>query len=194
MSRIGRKTIALPQGVSVEMIKQDDQTVVKVKGGLGELNYILLDGITIDIENGTITVQRKDDSKEQKAFHGLSRALIANMVEGVSKGYEKILEVVGTGYNAERVGPWLKLALGYSHDILMEVPENITVETEAVPRGKGGRSSIQALIKVKGIFKEDVGKFSAEIRRCRPPENYKGKGIRLRGEVVRIKAGKAGAK
>ena len=194
MSRIGRKTITIPQGVSIETIQENDQLLVKVKGVLGELSYQLLDGITIEIEDGILTVNRRDDSKEQRAYHGLSRALIFNMVEGVSKGYEKVLEVIGTGYNAERIGPWLKLTLGYSHDILMEVPENLTVETEVVPRGKGGRAAVQARVKVKGIFKEDVGKFSAEIRRCRPPENYKGKGIRLQGEFVQIKAGKAGAK
>lgn len=194
MSRIGRNPITIPEQVSIDMVTKDNLSVIKVKGKLGELHYTLNKGINIEKEEGELKVLRSNDSKEQRALHGLSRALIFNMIEGVSKGYERILEVIGTGYSAERVGPWLKLVLGYSHDILIEVPEDLTVETEAVPRSRTGRSNVQSLIKVKGISKEDVGKFSAEIRRCRPPENYKGKGIRYQGEYVRIKAGKAGAK
>ncbi len=194
MSRIGRNPIKLPKDVQVEMHPENDTTLIKVKGKLGELNYTLNKGISINQEDNILNVNRLDDSKEQRAFHGLTRALVYNMVVGVSEGYERVLEVIGTGYNAEIVGPWLKLVLGFSHDILIEVPEHLTVETETVPRTRGGRSNVQARIKVKGISKEDVGKFAAEIRQCRPPENYKGKGIRLMGEYVRIKAGKAGAK
>ncbi len=194
MSRIGKNPITIPEGVTIETLAKDNSSIIKVKGKLGELQYKLNSGINLEQEDSTLKITRKDDSKEQRSLHGLTRALISNMVEGVSKGYEKILEVIGTGYSAERVGPWLKLVLGYSHDILIEVPDHLTVETEAVPRSKGGRSNIQSLVKVKGISKEDVGKFSAEVRHCRPPENYKGKGIRYQGEYVRIKAGKAGAK
>ena len=194
MSRIGKNPITIPPNVSIETETKDNVLVLKVKGKLGELHYSLNEGINIEQEDNQLRVIRKDESREQKALHGLSRALIFNMIEGVSNGYQKILEIIGTGYNAERVGPWLKLALGYSHDILIEVPEDLTVETEPVPRGKGGKTSVQSLVKVRGISKEDVGKFAAEIRRCRPPENYKGKGIRYQGEYVRIKAGKAGAK
>ena len=194
MSRIGKNPITIPPNVSIETETKDNVLVLKVKGKLGELHYSLNEGINIEQEDNQLRVIRKDESREQKALHGLSRVLIFNMIEGVSNGYQKILEIIGTGYNAERVGPWLKLALGYSHDILIEVPEDLTVETEPVPRGKGGKTSVQSLVKVRGISKEDVGKFAAEIRRCRPPENYKGKGIRYQGEYVRIKAGKAGAK
>jgi large subunit ribosomal protein L6 len=116
------------------------------------------------------------------------------MVKGVSEGYQKNLQVIGTGYSAERIGPWLKLSLGYSHDIIMEVPEGLTVETEAVPRSKTSRTDLQSIIRVKGIDKQLVGEFAAEIRACRPPENYKGKGIRYENESVIIKAGKAGTK
>ncbi len=194
MSRIGRNPVVIPNGVSIDKINEEDRVKVVVKGGLGELSYKLLDGITISVEDTLLKVQRKDDSKEQKAYHGLTRALIQNMVTGVNSGFEKVLEIVGTGYTAERVGPWLKLILGYSHEILMTVPDDLAVETETVPRAKAGRSNVQTIIKVKGISKEDVGKFSAEIRKCRPPENYKGKGIRYQNEIVKIKAGKSGAK
>ncbi|MBW6516808.1 MAG: 50S ribosomal protein L6 [Candidatus Cloacimonetes bacterium] len=194
MSRIGKNPIAIPQDVTIATKKKNELLILTVKGKLGELNYTLNKGITVVQEDNNLKILRSDDSRDQKALHGLSRALIFNMIEGVNNGYEKILEVIGTGYSADRVGPWLKLILGYSHDILIEVPEDLTVETESVPRGKGGRTGVQFLIKVKGISKEDVGKFAAEVRRCRPPENYKGKGIRYQGEYVRIKAGKAGAK
>ncbi len=194
MSRIGKYPITIPKDVAIEIRKENETAVVKVKGKLGELSYTLNKGINLEQEDSLLKVLRRDDSKEQRSLHGLTRALIHNMVVGVNEGYEKVLELVGTGYTSEVAGPWLKLVLGYSHDILIEVPENLTVETEVVPRARGGRSNIQSRIKVKGISKEDVGKFSAEIRRCRPPENYKGKGIRFQGEFVRIKAGKAGAK
>jgi len=194
VSRIGKNPIVIPNGVSIDLINEDNKVRVKVKGSLGELSYLLIDGITVNIEDNILKVTRADDTKEQKAYHGLSRALIQNMVVGVSNGYEKILEIIGTGYTAERVGPWLKLLLGYSHEILLMVPGDLQVETEIVPRAKSGKLNVQSIIKVKGISKEDVGKFSAEVRRCRPPENYKGKGIRYQNEVVKIKAGKSGAK
>lgn len=112
----------------------------------------------------------------------------------MTEGYLITLQVIGTGYSAERLGPWLRLSLGYSHDIMLQVPQDLTVEAEAVPRAKGTRSDLQSIIRVKGIDKQLVGQFAADIRRCRPPENYKGKGIRFIDEVVTIKAGKAGTK
>jgi len=139
-------------------------------------------------------LERRDDSKEQKSFHGLTRSLVNNMVIGLSEGYSKELQIIGTGYSAEVMGPWLKLSVGYSHDILMQIPENLKVEAELVPRRDQGALGVQANVKVSGIQKEDVGKFAAEIRKCRPPLNYAtGKGIRYKGEYVRIKPGKTAA-
>ena len=190
MSRIGKKHIKIPAGVTVE---QKDRTIV-VKGSKGTVDYTLLDKINIKIENGEIIVTRENDEGKIRAFHGLTRALLQNMVTGVSDGYEKVLNIIGTGYSSDRVGPWLKLTVGYSHEVLLQVPKGIEVTTEAVPRGKGGKLNVQSIIRVKGFHKEDVGKFAAEIRRVRPPENYKGKGIRYENEFVKIKAGKSGSK
>ncbi|PID30078.1 MAG: 50S ribosomal protein L6 [Candidatus Cloacimonadota bacterium] len=190
MSRIGNKVIRIPQGVEFKVNGND----ITVKGKLGELSYTMLEGISLDINDDKVKVLRENDTRIIKARHGLTRALLANMVVGVSEGYMKELHVIGTGYNAENVGPWLKLSLGYSHDILMEIPKGITVETEAVPRTRGAKQTVNAKIRVKGINKEDVGKIAAEIRKCRPPENYKGKGIRYSDEFVRILPGKSGAK
>lgn len=167
---------------------------VTVKGEKGQLSYMLPAGITVDIDSGVMQVKRADDSKSQRALHGLSRALLQNMVTGVTEGFQKTLNVIGTGYSAERVGPWLKLTLGFSHDIVLEIPEGLTVEAEAVPRSKGTRSDLQSIIRIKGIDRHLVGHFAAEVRSCRPPENYKGKGIRYEDEHVTIKAGKAGSK
>ncbi|MCD4819521.1 MAG: 50S ribosomal protein L6 [Candidatus Cloacimonetes bacterium] len=190
MSRIGKTPVILPTGVNVNIA---DNKVV-VKGKLGELNYTLPTGISISQNENLLILEREDDTRTQKAFHGLSRALVNNMVIGVSTGYEKVLQVIGTGYSAEKVGKWLRLNLGFSHDILLEVPAELSAEATTIPRREQGKLGVQAVIRIKGISKEDVGKFSAEIRKCRPPENYKGKGIRYEGEYVQIKAGKAGAK
>ncbi|MBN1949259.1 MAG: 50S ribosomal protein L6 [Candidatus Cloacimonetes bacterium] len=190
MSRIGRIPIKIPAAVKVEINKES----VSVSGPKGKLSYNLKPGIIVENKAGEILVNRSEDTRELKAFHGLTRALLNNMVTGVTEGYLRILQVIGTGYSAERVGPWLKLTLGYSHDILIEIPEGITVEAEAVPRRDQGALGVQSLIRVSGINKEDVGKFAAEIRACRPPApNFKGKGIRWLGEHVRIvsKAGTA---
>lgn len=189
MSRIGKTPIKLPQGVTVKI----EGNLVKVSGKLGELEYAFLEGIGVTQVQNEIVVTRRDDSREQKSLHGLTRALINNMVVGVSEGFEKKLQIIGTGYSAEIVGPWLKLGLGYSHDILMEIPENLTVAAEMVPRREQGPLGVQAKVSVKGNHKEDVSKFAAEIRICRKPENYKGKGIRYEGEYVQIKAGKTTA-
>lgn len=189
MSRIGKLPIKLPKDVDFKLTRND----VSIKGKKGELNYTIKPGITVKEEEDTLVVERSDDSREQKSLHGLTRALLQNMVIGVTEGYTKTLQVIGTGYTAETVGIWLKLNLGYAHEILMEIPEGLEVKAEAVPRREQGRLGVQAVIKVSGIDKEDVGKFAAEIRKCRMPENYKGKGIRYEGEYVRIKPGKAGA-
>jgi large subunit ribosomal protein L6 len=190
MSRIGRKHIVIPAGVTVE---QKDRKIV-VKGSKGTLDYTLRDNVNVQIENNEIIVTRENDERRVRALHGLTRALLQNMVTGVSSGFEKVLNIIGTGYSSERIGPWLKLNLGFSHDVLLQVPKGVEVTAEAVPRGKGGKLNVQSIIRVKGFHKEDVGKFAAEIRRVRPPENYKGKGIRYENEFVRIKAGKSGSK
>lgn len=189
MSRVGKTPIKLVTGVTVKFA---DGTCY-VTGPKGELDFTFPAGISIEEKEGKLIFTRTDDSREQKAFHGLTRALVNNMVIGVSEGYSKKLQVIGTGYSAEIVGPWLKLAVGYSHDILMESPKHLKVEAKIIPRREQGPLGVQAEIIVSGIMKEDVGKFAAEIRNCRKPENYKGKGIRYEGEFVRIKPGKSGA-
>ena len=190
MSRIGRKHIVIPAGVTVEIKERN----VTVKGVKGILNYALCDGVDVENAGGEIIVTRINDEKENRALHGLTRALIQNMVTGVSTGFEKVLQIIGTGYSSEVIGPWLKIVVGYSHDVLLQIPAGIEVTAEAVPRGKGGKLSVQSIVRIKGFHKEDVGKFAAEVRRVRPPENYKGKGIRYENEFVRIKAGKSGSK
>ena len=190
MSRIGRKHIVIPTGVTVEQIDRK----ITVKGSKGTLEYELQNHINVEIEDMEIVVKRENDEGKVRSLHGLTRALIQNMVTGVSVGFEKVLHIIGTGYSSDRIGPWLKITVGYSHDVLLQVPQNLEVTTEAVPRGKGGKLNIQSIVRIKGYHKEDVGKFAAEVRRVRPPENYKGKGIRYENEIVKIKAGKSGSK
>jgi len=190
MSRIGKAPIKFDSSVNIS----NKDGLVSVKGKLGELSYQLMPGISIEIEDGVLKVQRADESKTQRALHGLSRALLQNMVTGVSEGFQKILHIFGTGYSSEVIGPWLKLTLGYSHDILLQIPQGLNVTAEAVPRSKGTRSDFQSIITIKGIDRQLVGQFAAEVRGCRPPENYKGKGVRYNDEHVTIKAGKAGSK
>lgn len=189
MSRIGNTPVAIPEKVKVEL---KDQTLF-IEGAKGKAEHTLIGGIVVKIEDNQIVFEREDDSRQQKAYHGLNRSLVNNIVEGVTNGFSKKLQVIGNGYSAEVIGPWLKMVLGYSHDILLQIPEGIEVKAEAVPRSKGSRTGVQAEIEVSGISKEEVGKFAAEIRRCREPENYKGKGVRYSDEYVQIKAGKAGA-
>lgn len=178
MSRIGKKPIPLPDKVQVDIRGNH----VTVKGPKGELSRSFHPDMRIALEEGVLQVERPTDQRMHRAMHGLTRALLANMVTGVSDGYAKVLEIVGTGYRAELQGQKLVLHLGYSHTIEFMAPEGITFE---VPRG--GRS-----ISVQGIDKEMVGEIAARIRRQRPPEPYKGKGVRYAGEYVRRKAGKAG--
>lgn len=189
MSRIGKSPIKIS---SDHVIKIADDSIT-VKGKLGELSYTLMPGMSLQMEDGMLHVLRADETKNMRAAHGLTRALIQNMVTGVSEGYKKTLHIFGTGYSSERIGPWLRLTLGFSHDILLRVPEGLTVEANAVPRSRGGRSDFTSIITIEGINKQMVGQFAAEVRFCRPPENYKGKGIRYHDEYVAIKAGKAGA-
>lgn len=189
MSRIGKTPIAIPQDVNVKI----SDNVITVKGKKGELSYTMLNGISAEIKDNFINIMRANETKSVRAFHGLTRSLVQNMVSGVSQGFEKKLQLIGTGYGAEVIGPWLKLVLGYSHDILIEIPKGIEVVAETIPRREQGKLGVQAKIKISGINKEDIGKFAAEVRKCRVPENYKGKGIRYEDEYVQIKAGKAGA-
>jgi large subunit ribosomal protein L6 len=176
MSRIGKQPITIPAGVEVSI----DGTTVSVKGKLGELSRTLPQIMTISQVGDTIVVERPDDSREARSFHGLSRTLIANMIEGVSNGFSKKLQLVGVGYRAALKGTNLELQLGYSHLVVVKTPEGITIE---VPT--------QTEIIVSGTSKEDVGQTAANIRAWRKPEPYKGKGIRYEGEQVRRKLGKA---
>jgi large subunit ribosomal protein L6 len=178
MSRIGKQPILLPDKVEVDIRGSQ----VTVRGPKGQLSRSFHPDIKILLEDGTLHVQRPTDQRHHRAMHGLTRALLANMVTGVSEGFSKVLEIEGTGYRAEMQGDRLILFLGYSHPIEFPPPEGISFE---VPRG--GRS-----ITVNGTDKELVGEIAARIRRQRPPEPYKGKGVRYRGERVRRKAGKAG--
>lgn len=177
MSRIGRKPISLPPGVEVTVV---DNTVT-VKGPKGVLSQTIPERITVVKEDDQLLVQRPSDQKQDRAFHGLSRALIANMVEGVTKGFQKKLEMVGVGYRASMNGNKLVLAIGFSHPVEIDPPEGISFEVPAVTK-----------ITVMGIDKQLVGNTAAHIRAIREPEPYKGKGIKYENEVVRRKAGKTG--
>ena len=176
MSRIGKMPVAIPSGVDVKV----DGNVVTVKGSKGELTREFSDILTIKVEGEEVIVTRPDDSRQAKSLHGLTRTLIHNMIEGVSEGYAKKLELVGVGYRAALKGKDLEIQLGYSHPVNVEAPENITFEVPS-----------QTEIIVKGISKEQVGQVAADIRAWRKPEPYKGKGIRYEGEYVRRKLGKA---
>jgi large subunit ribosomal protein L6 len=184
MSRIGRAPIPVPPKVQVTWT---DGNFVTVKGPKGELSYQIDLDLTLKLENGTLTVTRPSDSKEQKAKHGLYRTLINNMVEGVTKGYTTQLEIHGVGYRAAKVGENLVIQVGYSHPIEVQPPKGISLSMDGVdPATKATK------ISVSGIDKQQVGEVAASIRRLRKPEPYKGKGIRYAGEAIRRKAGKAG--
>ena len=180
MSRIGRMPIALPAGVTVDIAENNKVTV---KGPKGTLERVLPAEMEIKLDGTTVTVSRPNDLKKMKSLHGLTRTLINNMVVGVSEGFEKKLEVNGVGYRAQKNGKVLVLSLGYSHPVEMEDPEGLEVTVEG-----------QNLITVKGIDKEKVGQYAAEIRGKREPEPYKGKGIKYADEVIRRKVGKTGKK
>jgi len=180
MSRIGKLPVNLPSGVTVKV--SDD--VVSVKGPLGELTQELKGGITIEQEGDQIIVKRPSESKEHRSMHGLYRALINNMVEGVSKGYTLELEFVGVGYKAESKGQILEMGLGYSHEIHLQLPKEVQVEAKTEKRAN-------SKVTLKSCDKQLVGQVAAKIRSLRKPEPYKGKGVRFVGEEIRKKAGKS---
>ncbi len=179
MSRIGKRPIAIPAGVTVTV----DGSAVTVKGPKGSLNRQLPSEIGLKVEGAEVQVSRPSDAPRHKALHGLSRTLVANMVEGVSQGYAKALELHGVGYKAEAKPYGVNLVVGLSHQVPIEAPSGISFKLDS-----------PTLLRVEGIDKELVGQIAAEIRNVRPPEPYKGKGIRYQGEQVRRKAGKTGAK
>ncbi|XJZ27453.1 50S ribosomal protein L6 [Bacillota bacterium Lsc_1132] len=177
MSRVGKKPIEIPAGVTVTL----NGNVATVKGPKGELTRSFNPAIEIKIEENVINVSRPSDSKEHRALHGTTRALLSNMVEGVSKGFERSLELIGVGYRAQKQGKKLVLNVGYSHPVEIEPEEGLEIEVPANTK-----------VIVKGTSKERVGALAANIRDVRPPEPYKGKGIRYEGEFVRRKEGKTG--
>lgn len=179
MSRIGKKPVAIPSGVDIQI----DGNTVRVKGPKGELSRTLHRDVIVRREDGEILVERPSDEPQHRALHGLSRTLVANMVEGVTDGFKKTLEIVGVGYRAENKPFGLTLQLGYSHPIDYRAPEGIEL-----------RAVSPTVVEVTGTSKEVVGQVAAEIRSLRPPEPYKGKGVKYQGEVIRRKAGKAGGK
>ncbi len=179
MSRIGKKPVVLPKNVTATI---DGQTI-KVKGPRGELERRLHPALGISLENGSVVVSRPDDETEHKALHGLTRTLVSNMVEGVTKGFQKQLEIVGVGYKAETRPYGLQLALGFSHPVEYRAPKGIKLTAPQPTQ-----------ITIEGADKEMVGQVAAELRGLRPPEPYKGKGIKYVGEQIRRKAGKAGGK
>jgi large subunit ribosomal protein L6 len=179
MSRIGRKPVTVPKGVNLDL----QGSTVSVKGPKGELRRTLHPEMKVSLKDGTFTVERPSEDKRHKALHGLTRTLVQNMVEGVSKGFTKTLEIQGVGYKAETKPYGVNLIVGYSHPVKYEAPKGIKISVEN-----------NTVVKVEGADKEVVGQVAAELRSVRPPEPYKGKGIRYQGEQVRRKAGKTGAK
>ena len=180
MSRIGKKPVAIPAGVTVEVAEGN---VITVKGSLGTLTKNMHPDMILNLDGAVLTVSRPTDEANHRALHGLTRTLIANMVEGVSKGYSKELDVNGVGFRVEKKGKQLVMRLGFSHEVIMEEIDGITIECPTPNK-----------ILVKGIDKQVVGQFAAEVRGKRPPEPYKGKGIKYSTEVIRRKVGKTGGK
>ena len=178
MSRIGNRKIEIPAGVTVEV----SDSIVTVKGPKGELNTTLTDGITVKIDGTVLEVARADETNRLKAMHGTTNANIANMIKGVTKGFEKNLEIIGVGYRFAQRGNKLVINAGYSHQVEMEIPKGITIEVPS-----------NTELTVKGIDKVQVGEFAANIRKVRKPEPYKGKGIRYKDEHIRRKEGKKAA-
>lgn len=179
MSRIGKKPVTLPQGVNLDL----QGSTVAVKGPKGELRRTLHPEMKVSLKDGSFTVERPSEDKRHKALHGLTRTLVQNMVEGVSKGFSKTLEIQGVGYKAEAKPYGVNLIVGYSHPVKYEAPKGIKISVEN-----------NTVVRIEGADKEVVGQVAAELRSVRPPEPYKGKGIRYQGEQVRRKAGKTGAK
>jgi large subunit ribosomal protein L6 len=184
MSRIGRAPVTVPNGVTVTV---GNDNVVAVKGPKGELKETIDRDITVEVKDGHVNIGRPTDQIRHRALHGLSRALIANMVKGVTEGYKKQLELIGVGFKAANQGNVLDLSLGYSHNIIFEVPKELKVATEQL---KGQNPTIS----LEGIDRQLLGQVASKLRSLRKPEPYKGKGVRYVGEVVRKKAGKAAGK
>ena len=180
MSRIGKKPVVIPAGVTVDVAAEN---VVTVKGPMGTLTKNMHPDMILNVEGNVLTVSRPTDEANHRALHGLTRTLIANMIEGVSKGYSKELDVNGVGFRVEKKGKQLVMRLGFSHEVIMEEIDGITIECPTPNK-----------ILVKGIDKQVVGQFAAEVRGKRPPEPYKGKGIKYTTEVIRRKVGKTGGK
>jgi large subunit ribosomal protein L6 len=181
MSRIGKLPVILPKGVTVYI---SDANVVSVKGPLGELKQSISKDIKVEVVDNTIVLERPSESKNHKSLHGLYRALLANMVVGVSQGFKKELELVGVGYRAEAKGQLLEMSLGYSHEIIMQLPVEVKIETKTERRSN-------PVITLTSMDKQLIGHVAAKIRSLRPPEPYKGKGIKFVGEQLRRKAGKS---
>jgi len=177
MSRIGIKPIELPKGTTADIKGK----TVSVKGKLGTLSMTIHERIDVSQEDSNIVVKRSSDIKEDRALHGMTRAIIANMVQGVTEGYTKILEIQGIGYRADMKGKKLVLNVGYSNPVEFDVPDGVTLEVDKKNN-----------ITITGIDKQQVGQVAADIRAIRPPDSYKGKGVRYRGEIVRLKEGKSG--
>ena len=177
MSRIGRLPISVPAGVEVKVA----DNLVSVKGPKGTLEHTVASPIAVALEENTITVSRPNDERNSRSLHGLTRTLIDNLIIGVTKGYEKKLEIVGTGYRVVAKGANLEFALGFSHPVVIEAPEGITLTVESPTK-----------LSVSGIDKQQVGEVAANIRKLRKPDPYKGKGVRYAGEIIRRKVGKAG--
>ncbi|OZC03714.1 50S ribosomal protein L6 [Rubricoccus marinus] len=188
MSRIGKQPVSIPGGVTVDVAKNN---TITVKGAKGELSFQADPDMTVTVEGDEVIVERPTDQKRHRSFHGLTRSLVANMVQGVSEGYTKELDVIGVGYRADATKmsgmDVLELALGFSHPIYFVPPEGIDIQAETI-RGQNPR------IKITGVDKQLVGQVAAKIRALRPPEPYKGKGIRYTDEFVRRKAGKTAAR
>jgi len=178
MSRIGKAPIAIPNGVTVDLVGDE----IRVKGPKGTLSERIPDSIDITVENSEVVFRRPDDRRDNRALHGLARALVANMVHGVTQSFVKELEIQGVGYRAEANAKTLKLNVGFSHPVDMPIPEGLKVSVDR-----------DVFVRIEGISAQEVGQFAANVRSVRPPEPYKGKGIRYAGERVRRKVGKAGA-
>jgi len=183
MSRIGKSPVNIPSGVDVKL----DGNKVTVKGPKGELTQVLEDGVSLSIEGSVITLSRESDAPSHRAKHGLYRALLQNMVQGVSEGYKKEMEVIGVGYRANAAGQQLELALGFSHPIIFEIPSEVKVSANT-EKGKA------PVVTLESYDKQLLGQVAAKIRSFRKPEPYKGKGIRFVGEEIRRKAGKSAGK
>jgi len=180
VSRIGKKPIEIPKGVEVAV----EDRIIRVKGSKGELSWIYPERVKVSVNNGTIVVERTSDAKADKALHGLTRSMISNMVIGVSQGYQKVLNIVGVGYKAQAMGNKLVLSLGYSQSIEFPLPEGIKASVD--PK--------QTRITLSGVDKYQLGQVAANLRNLRPPDVYKGKGVRYSGEFLRLKVGKTGKK